>query len=44
MRYELDVLREERDLANLQHEQEVRALEVKVEEQAKRVDVSLHIY
>ena len=39
VRYELSTLKEERQLEKIRHEQEVRALEAKVEEQAKRADV-----
>lgn len=39
------MLREERLLEKVRYEQETRALEAKIEEQAKRVDVrSPHIY
>ncbi|KAF8537604.1 spindle assembly checkpoint component Mad1 [Trichophaea hybrida] len=38
VRYELQTLREERQLEKIRHEQELRALEVSVEEQAKRAD------
>jgi len=40
-RYELQMLKEERALEKLRHEQECRALEASVEEHAKRADVSL---
>lgn len=40
VRYELETLKEERQLEKIKHEQELRALEASVEEQAKRVDVS----
>lgn len=39
VRYELETLKEERQLEKIKHEQELRALEASVEEQAKRVDV-----
>lgn len=41
VRYELQTLREERQLEKVRHEQELRTLEASVEEQAKRADVNL---
>jgi len=41
VRYELSTLQDERELERIRHEKELRALEAKCEEQAKRADVNL---
>ncbi|KAI5797686.1 hypothetical protein EDC01DRAFT_34310 [Geopyxis carbonaria] len=38
LRYELQTLREERQLGLIRHEQEIRSLETKLEDHAKRID------